>query len=68
MPIDNEGTTSQLWTTLVTRPRVRRARGIDTVAGGPKAYTWMGRPAGNGDAGLVTKGVEGGYNAEVAAM
>ena len=50
------------------RPRVRRARGIDTVAGGPKAYTWMGRPAGNGDAGLVTKGVEGGYNAEVAAM
>ena len=35
IPIDKEGTTSQLCTTDVIRPRVRFESGIETVAGGP---------------------------------
>ena len=42
-----------------------RERGIDTVAGGPYAYAWIGRPDGNGDIGLVTNGVDGGYKIDV---
>lgn len=49
------------------RPRVKRESGIETVAGGPYAYAWIGRPGGNGDTGLLTKGVEGGYKADVKA-
>ena len=38
---------------------------MDTVAGGPYAYAWIGRPGGNGETGLVTNGVEGTYNVDV---